>query len=392
MVNKTISKSKTTDPAKQAARDYFDKVESGLDGLDKFLGQEHSPLYQHDLIGNIIAGYLGRLRNSFQAWDNRLTFTNRFRIQQAESGYPVFQSVLDLDIDRGAAKSRLAAMPDNDTLRQEMVDFILRKKAFPEASKRMLAERSYLEQLRHKALFSAFVLPKTVRVSVNPKTGRPYYVVHWAAFDGIANLPMVYLATIEDSSEDIAKLLIGKSGNLSKRIDIPLPVDGLLNSALAHKFDDFCENNSSYSLTLSTIASNLDVDFDHLHPKQLRRYVLGPFYSAGVTSHGQVVEKILAKVRKKQNSWMLTWTEQEIFSISEKPAKWGLWGGEPSREAFHINTDDLESARQGVSSFQRHALVPHDAYQALYASNQQNDIFDGYKTHIISGGQVISDV
>jgi hypothetical protein len=39
--------------------------------------------------------------------------------------------------------------------------------------------------------------------------------------------------------------------------------------------------NGAYSLSPVTIAQNLDADFEYLHPKQLRRFVLGPFYSAG---------------------------------------------------------------------------------------------------------------
>jgi hypothetical protein len=59
---------------------------------------------------------------------------------------------------------------------------------------------------------------------------------------------------------------------------------------------------------------------------------------------------------------------------------------------FHINTDDLEAARQGVSHYEQHALVPHEAYQALYASGEASTIFTGFQTHILSNGQVISGV
>ena len=169
------------------------------------------------------------------------------------------------------------------------------------------------------------------------------------------------------------------------------PIDGLLNPDLAHQFDDFCEKNSTYGLTLATIADNMDRDFEHLHPVQLRRIVMGPFYSAGVTSHGRIVENILANVSRDENAWMLTWTMQELFSVSETPAKWGLWGSTPARQTYHIETDDLEAVQQGVSAYQRHALIPHEAYQAIYASGKTDAIFTGYSTHVISGGQVLRD-
>ncbi len=171
-----------------------------------------------------------------------------------------------------------------------------------------------------------------------------------------------------------------------------MPVDGLLNPDLALKFDDFCEKNSAYSLTLSTIGTNLDKDFTALHPKQIRRFVLGPFYHSALTRHGEKVDEILSKVKQADNAWLMTWTLQEIYSMEEKPAKWGLWGGEPARERFYINTDDLECTRQGVSAFQRHALVPHEAYQAIYASGAADEIFEGYQTHVISEGHVLRNM
>ena len=36
--------------------------------------------------------------------------------------------------------------------------------------------------------------------------------------------------------------------------------------------------------------------------------------------------------------------------------------------------------------------MPHEAYQALYAAGEAQTIFAGYKVHILSKGQVISDV
>jgi hypothetical protein len=236
------------------------------------------------------------------------------------------------------------------------------------------------------------VLSETAKVSVNPKVMRPYYLVHWGAFDGSANLPLIYMATVEDSTEAMVSQLVGADGKLSDRVNIPLPVEGLLNPELAHRFDDFTEKNSSYSLSPATIAVNLDKDFETLHPKQLRRVVLGPFYSAGITENNSTVTEVLSKVRRKENAWLLTWTIQEVFSKAEKPGHKGLWSSSKASQEFFINTDDLEAARQGVSSYEKHALIPHEAYQALYAAGETQKIFVGYKVHILSKGQVISDV
>jgi hypothetical protein len=378
----------TDDPAIR----YFSAISSALDGLSIFMRDDSSPLYRHGVVAKIVADYIARLEISFACWKNRIGFLDKFRISRAESGFPVYQNLLELENDRRTADKRLAAIPEPQVLRAEMADFILRHKAFPEALQRSLAERLYLQDVGAGSVFSPFNLAQTVKVSVNPKTMRPYYLVHWASFDGSANLPLIYMATIEDSSPAmISQLVDGENGRL-RDIDIPLPVDGLLNPELAHRFDDFTEKNSAYTLSPVTIAANLDKDFETLHPKQLRRVVLGPFYSAGITENNSVVTEVLSKVRKPENAWLLTWTQQEVFSKSEKPGRKGLWSSEKTTQEFHINTDDLEATRQGVSNYEKHALVPHEAYQALYAAGETQKVFEGYKVHILSKGQVISDV
>ncbi len=375
-----------------AAGRYFDAIGRALEGLHTFLREDDSPLYRHDVIGAVIEEYLARLAGSFESWKNHIAFAERFRVSQAESGFPVFQNVMEMENDAREAKTRLASLPDGDKIRQDMVDFILKRKQFPLALQKTMAERSYLESVEQREHFSPYILPRTVRVSVNPKTGRPYYVVHWGHYDGIANLPLVYMAVLEDSSKDIVATLVDSRGRLNRDVEIPLPVDGLLNPALANAFDAFCEKNSSYSLTLATIAANLDRDFPALHPKQLRRFILGPFYHADITRNGENVDQILQKVHRPENAWLMTWTLQELYSTKERPAKWGLLGGEPPRDEFFINTDDLECARQGVSAFKRNALVPHEAYQAIYAAGEAEKIFDGYETHILSGERVLRRV
>lgn len=378
----------TIDPAAR----YFSAISSALGGLDVFLRDDRSPLYRHDLVAKVMAEYIARLENSFACWRNRLGFMDSFRISRAESGYPVFQNVLELENDRRQADQRLAAIPQPQELREEMADFILRHRAMPAALRKSMAERIYLEQVSDGLIFAPFVLPKTIRVAVNPATRRPVYVVHWGTYDGSANLPLVYMATIEDSSDNIVATLVGRDGKLNEDVSVPLPVEGLLNPELAHRFDDFAEKNSAYTLSPVTIATNLDKDFDELHPKQLRRVVLGPFYSAGITEHNSTVAEVLSRVRRQENGWLLTWTVQEVFSKSERPARRGLFSSQPAREEFHIETDDLEAARMGVSSYEKHALIPHEAYQVLYAAGEAQKIFAGYKVHVISNGQVVTDV
>ena len=375
-----------------AVAQYFSTMAAALGGLDIHFGNPDARLAGKGPSASVLLPYVDRLRNSFACWQNRIGFTEQFRVSRAESGFPAFQNVLELENDRAGADKRLASIPAARSKREEKDDFILRQKEFPTALQTQIAERLYLEQIGKGEIFSPLVLPETIGVTGNATSRRPSYLVTWAAFDGTSTLPMVYVATIEDSSDNVVKLLVTDEGGLNGDMDIPLPVGGLLNPELARLFDEFVSRNSAYSLTPATIATNMDRDFPTLHPKSLRRIVLGPFYSSGITENAGRVNEILSRVRKPENAWVMTWTEQEVFSKREQPAQKGFFSSAPAVQEFHIETHDLEAARMGVSFYEKHALVPHDAYQALYASGEAKEIFGNFKVHVISGNQIVSEV
>ena len=118
-----------------AAR-YFDTIAAALEGLHIFLRDDRSPLYRHGVVAQVVAEYIERLTKSFSCWENRLGFMETFRISRAESGYPVFQNVLELENDKKGAEQRLAAISQPDQIRADMADFILRHKEFPGALQR----------------------------------------------------------------------------------------------------------------------------------------------------------------------------------------------------------------------------------------------------------------
>ena len=377
-----------------AVTQYFTRMAAALGGLETLAASAAGAgeLPGEGMAAGIIAPYVRRLKASFAAWQERIGFIEQFRIARAESGFPVFQAVLELENDSATATERLATIPEIADLKREMVDFILRNRAFPAALQSRIAERRYLEGLVRSPLFQPLTLPETIHVAVNPDNRRPVYLVSWAAYDGTQTLPMVYLARIEDSSENVARLLVSADGRLNPDVSIPLPVGGLLNPELAVAFDRFVTAGSGYALTPATIATNMDRDFPTLHPRRLTRFVLGPFYASGITENNSLITDILSRVRREENAWVMTWTIQDVVSKRELPESRGFFSSTPAMQEFHIETGDLEAARMGVSAYRKHALVPHDAYQALYASGQAETIFAGFKVHVISGDNVISEV
>lgn len=369
---------------------YFLSISAALDGLLVHFASA-KPGTADEVMAEAASGVVKKLQNTLGAWSNRLMFSSSFRISQADSGFPAFQHVLELQDDKARADARLGQLASAAALRAEMANHILSRKTFPADLRNDLAERLYLEGVKGGDFLGALDLPDTIRLSVNAETLRPRYAVRWAAYDGAANLPMVYVATVEDSTDNVMRKLVAKDGTLNPRAGVTLPIAGLLNPDLARAFDAFAEKNSAYSLSPVTIATNLDRDFATLHPKTLRRLVLGPFWTAGITRNNAVVSDVLSRIKRVENAWLMSWTVQDVFSANEVPEKKGFFSTEPARQEFHIETGDLEAAQMGVSAYEKHALVPHEAYQALWASGEARKVFDGYKVHIIANGTVVSD-
>src|SRR5919106_750430 len=101
-------------PENEAAARYFDAIAAALAGLEIFMRDDRSPLYRHGIVAKIVAEYIARLERSFSSWRNRLGFMESFRISRAESGFPVFQNLLELENDRRQAEQRLANIPAPD--------------------------------------------------------------------------------------------------------------------------------------------------------------------------------------------------------------------------------------------------------------------------------------
>ncbi len=369
---------------------YFNAFSAALNALDRIFEVEGPWAKRHNLINHVLNECLHSLRGSFECWELNSRYADAFKIDASESGFPMFRHVLELEDDAGRAQDKLRSLPKEEELRAQMLDAMMMKGQFPGKHQRALAERLYFENLVGENLFLKSRGARTIRHHFNKKSGRPVYVVYWTVYDGSANLPLIYTAVLEDSSND--GMTIYNNTRQQDRASWHRPVQGLPNRSFAERFSRFVEANCAYGLTLTTVATALDKEFEELHPKQLRRFIVGPFYAGGVTRHNEKLQAVLDGVQSSESNWLLTWTMQELWSTEEKPGRWGLFGRSAPEEIFHINTGDIDCAQQGVSALERHALVPHEAYQAAYAQGRAGDMLAKYNCYIVSGDDVLKQV
>ena len=371
---------------------YFAAVGRAFDALDAIFETEGIWVKRHNLVYEVVNSHLAGLRHAFVCWKLSVWFTRRFPVDLKESGLPLYGNVLQLASDTKRLKEMLDSLPGPEQIKNEMAEMLLKYKKFPDDLQKTMAERLYYEALKEEKTYPSFTPPQTIKHSYNPKSKRPYYVVHWAVYDGTSNLPVVYMAVIEDSSENAPKPQKKRKGPWGESGGDEFLGEGLPNRSLSLEFERFCQAQSQYSLKLATIATAMDKDFPNLHPKQLRRFILGPLYVGGFTDHNKQVQELLNSVQTLDDNWVLTWTLQELLSKEETAIKHGLWGKAVPKEIYHIASDDIECARNGVSAQEKHALVPHEAYQRAFAMGEAEKIFAGYQCYITSGGKILRHV
>ncbi|HHK74514.1 MAG TPA: hypothetical protein ENJ57_05040, partial [Rhizobiales bacterium] len=270
----------------ESIQSYFSSVDLAFGALERIFETEGIWVKRHNLIYETVKEHVGPLRHAFACWRLSAWFADAFRIDTSDSGFPLFRHVLQLETDRKKIAAKLAALPKPDQIREEMVEHMLKAKTFPHKLQKTMGERLYYTALGKSPTFPGHSECRTVGHFIDKTSKRPYYVVHWSCYDGSANLPMVYMAVIEDSSPDApppAQLKSGPWGRTKAQKDYL--GRGLPNRDLTRDFNQFITANSQYSLNLTSIATAMDHDFPTLHPKNLRRFILGPLNIGGLTEN-----------------------------------------------------------------------------------------------------------
>ena len=201
--------------------------------------------------------------------------------------------------------------------------------------------------------------PQIIWVGKDLKAGRRNYLVHWASYDSQTNLPAIYVMELEDTS----------------------------NRALPHderrwpRVQSHLMAQAVSGLKLLTIAQGFDKDFDHLHPKMLRRFHLGPMYSHTYTEQHGPLRDILAEASGEPGlDWAMAWTVESLVSEKVKKEKVGIFKS-AERQIYALNKMDFKLADSGATDIRRSLIIPHKAYQVL--EEKRKDDFTGVRKYVV---------
>ncbi len=329
----------------------FERIISHLKGVADSVVSENTALASEIPILQL---YLDALSGTFTALSYKYLLAGRvsdklpklLSIDRQDSGFPVYQELLQMANDAMQARNHLKSLPDMHDLKMAMVNHILREQSAPTNLQYAASERQYYEELARENLFWACNDPR-ISWSGNVNDKRRKYRLHWAVYDSQQNIPLIYIMDLEDTG----KRPLARDEYRWPRVQSHLAAQ------------------SSASLKLVTIARGFDRDFDDIHPKRLRRFFIGPMYSHTFTEQSGPLREVLAQAGQKPGEdWALAWTTETLLASNFEYETSGFFST-VERQIYQL--DPLAgSARDaqdvaGHTDQQRSLILPLRPYQVL---------------------------
>jgi hypothetical protein len=350
------------------ARRYFAKFVRITGHLGRVAAEMETEGRLNRTEARVLGVYLKSVAGTFQALSHKYLMTGRgdgalrLTIDRHESGFPVAQELMTMAVDAQQAEKHLAGMPSETELKDRMVRQIVGDLTIPTALQFALAQRYYYEALAAGGIFWARNDPDAQWIEDLGE--RRHFLVHWAVWDTQVNLPVVYLMDLEDSGRK------------------PLPTD-------AYRWPQAQQALMAQSvggLKLLTIATGFDKDFPDLHPKRLRRIILGPMYSASFTLQSGPISKVLEGAKAPEGEdWALVWTVEDLISDREEEVKDG-WFSSSFRQVYKL--DAVAGAELGATRQDRMIILPEKPYQVLVEQDPKG--LRGLRKFVVgAGGRLI---
>ncbi|MBY5969933.1 hypothetical protein [Halomonas denitrificans] len=332
-----------------ASRHYFRRFNQILQYLLRVAGTMHADEQLSRTDVQVLSDYLTRLDYTFDALSTKYLLAGRgpasrlgsLAVDKQDSGFPVATELMRMANDAQQADRHLANMPSVSELKSRMIRTIIADREVPSQLQFAMSQRLYYEELVKGFLFWIQNDPQCEMLAGSESRRR--FLIHWAVYDSQVNLPVIYLMEVEDS---------GRMSLPKDEFRWPGVQAHLMAQSLA-------------GLTLLTIARGLDTDFDDLHPKRLRRFHVGPMYSASYTEQNGPLRDILEQSAPgEDDNWALVWTLEELDSEGTREERTG-WFSKVERETFALDPFSDGAAHTGATRTLRSLIVPQRPFQVL---------------------------
>lgn len=249
------------------------------------------------------------------------------KVDLTDSGFPNYLEFRYLFNDLELREDYLGRLTDVDTLKNEFLDTLMRKKE-PIAKRKLFQASSivYYTSAKKEYIFNRFVQGKIIKA---PQGSPAEYLVSWSFYDVSHNRPFVCFMYFDFDGKD------------------PLKERDQIYTTL--------KNVADRKMNLDTMAYGIDKQLEDVMPKLIKRIDLGPIHNVFAKDENEVTHAVLQAIAKKE-------IPLESYAISFKIDE--LKSGSEFKEGSFFNKRTFQ---KWDSVFrQRYVFAPHRIIQLLY--------------------------
>ena len=252
---------------------------------------------------------------------------DNMKVDLTDSGFPNYLEFRYLFNDLALREEYLGKLTDVETLKEEFLDTLMRKKE-PIAKRKLFQASSivYYTSAKKEYIFNRFVQGKIINTSEGSEAE---YLVSWSFYDVSHNRPFVCYMYFD--------------------------YDGRNANDYKEEIYTVLKNTSDREMNMDTMAYAIDKRLPKVLPKLLKRVDLGPIHNVFAKDENKVTHAILQGVSGKE-------IPLESYAISFKIDE--LKSGSEFKEGSFFSKQTFQKWN-GVFR-QRYVFAPHRIIQLLY--------------------------
>lgn len=249
------------------------------------------------------------------------------KVDLTDSSFPNYLEFRYLFNDLALREDYLGKLTDPETLKEEFLDTLMRKKE-PITKRKLFQAASivYYTSAKKEYIFNRFVQGKIIKASENSPAD---YLVSWSFYDVSHNRPFICYMYFNYDGKD------------------PLKERDEIYAALKTVADR--------EMALDTMAYGIDKRLPDVFPKLIKRVDLGPIHNVFAKDENKVTHAILQSIANKD-------IPLESYAISLKIDE--LQSGSEFKEGGFFNKKTFQ--KWDAMYRQRYIFAPHRIIQMLY--------------------------
>lgn len=329
---------------------YFKFVTHILDAFTtRFAPKQGTHEHEAIIVNDLSARFLLTLR----ALGLKYLFedTDHMRIDLTASGFPNHLEMRKMAADLQQLKSGEIKPLNEETLKRQLLDELIRGNSEPIAILQKLARSQYYKSIEDGRLFNEFAAGNFRELKALDKGGlKKRFLCSWASFDTVTNRPYVYLMIFDNHPDP--------RGPITERVDRDPEFAQVIKR---------CTHNTA---PLKVIASDIDEAYAWVHPKVLKRIDIGPILSEYDKTEDDEAKEIGRHI--PSGHFVMHVTTEIVFSVGQEKRSTGFLSKSELREVFHVDETNKDCMERMVSEVQKYLFTTHTVLQ--YLNGQQKEM------------------